>query len=187
MNHPRILVNVFHPDLENSRGSIRLLQALEGSENVTVRQLYDIYPDFAVDVKTEQQLLRDHDVIVFQHPFYWYSSPSLMKEWIDRVLEQGFAFPPGVGDEMNGKTWLSVLTTGGAQDAYRSGGFNAYTMSELLRPFQRTAELAGMAWLPPIVVHGVLPEGIAGHKNITDEELAARAVEYRELLDGLQA
>lgn len=186
MTRPKILVNVFHPDLEQSRGNSKLLKALEGLENVTIRDVYTVYPDFAIDVPAEQQLLREHDVIVFQHPFYWYSCPSLMKEWIDRVLEQGFAFPPGVGDEMNGKTWLTAMTSGGSEQAYRIGGFNAYTISELLRPFQRTAELCGMTWLPPFVVHGVLPEGIAGYKNITDEELAAKAHEYRTLLEGLE-
>ena len=98
-----------------------------------------------------------------------------------------FAFPPGVGDELNGKTWLTALTTGGSFEAYRSGGFNAFTISELLRPFQRTAELCGMTWLPPFVVHGVLPEGIAGYKSITDEELTGKAREYRTLLEEMEA
>ena len=185
MAAPRILLNVFHPDLSRSRGNRALLDAVSDLPNVTVRDLYREYPDFRIDAAREQDLLRAHDVIVFQHPFYWYSSPSLMKEWEDRVLEQGFAYPPGVGDEMKGKTWLTAMTTGGAHDAYRSGGFNNWTPSELLRPFQQTAHLCGMTWLPPFVVHSVLPAGIAGFKNISEAELAERAAAYRDLLAGL--
>jgi glutathione-regulated potassium-efflux system ancillary protein KefG len=175
----KILINIFHPDLKNSRGNKTLCDALKDFPNSTVRDLYAEYPNFKIDAKKEQRLLLENDLIVFQHPFYWYSSPSLLKEWQDRVLEQGFAFPPGVGDKLNGKIWWTVLTTGGPQDAYRSGGFNSYTISELLRPFQQTANLCGMKWLPPYVVHSVLPKGVAGFKNISEKELLDSAVLYR--------
>ena len=57
--------------------------------------LYAAYPDFMIDVKREQQLLLDHDIIVLQHPFYWYSSPAIIKEWLDLVLENGWAYGTG--------------------------------------------------------------------------------------------
>jgi glutathione-regulated potassium-efflux system ancillary protein KefG len=55
-------------------------------------------------------------------------------------------------------------------------------MSELLRPFQQTATFCGMTWLPPFVVHSILPVTMGG---ISDEELVQRAEEYRSLLDGV--
>ncbi|CAK8715160.1 Glutathione-regulated potassium-efflux system ancillary protein KefG [Candidatus Electronema halotolerans] len=185
MAKPRILLNLFHPNFAHSRGNRALAEAAGKLINLTCRNLYQEYPDFKIDAKKEQSLLLEHDLIVFQHPFYWYSCPALLKEWQDKVLEQGFAYPPGVGDKLNGKYWLSALTTGGAQDAYRSGGFNNYTISELLRPFQQTANLCGMTWLPPFVIHSVLPPGIAGFKNISDEELGQRAEVYRTFLDSV--
>lgn len=184
MPKPRILLNLFHPNIDNSRGNKILISKIRDLPNVTFRDIYRECPEFEINVKHEQQLLIEHDLIVFQHPFYWYSCPSLLKEWEDRVLEQGFAYPPGVGDKLNSKHWLTVLTTGGPEDAYRSGGFNNYTISELLKPFQQTANLCGMKWLSPIVIHSVLPPGIEGFKNISDADLAKQADEYREFLEG---
>ncbi len=184
MAKPRILLNLFHPDFGNSRGNKILAEGVRELPLVKFREMYREYPDFKIDVGKEQQLLLDHDLIVFQHPFYWYSCPALLKEWQDRVLVQGFAYPPGVGDKLNGKHWLTALTTGGPEDAYRSGGFNNYTISELLRPFQQTANLCGMTWIPPFVVHSVLPPGIEGFKSVSDDEIREYAKKYRELLEG---
>lgn len=184
MAKPRILINLFHPNMNRSRGNIILSEAVRDLAGVTFRDVYAEYPDFNITVQHEQQLLLENDLIVTQHPFYWYSCPSLLKEWEDKVLEQGFAYPPGVGDKLNGKHWLSVITTGGPQNAYRSGGFNNFTISELLRPFQQTATLCGMKWLPPFVVHSVLPEGIEGFKNISNDDIQQYARAYRALLDG---
>jgi hypothetical protein len=64
-------------------------------EAVDISDLYEEYPDFYINVKREQQLLIEHDIIVFQHPFYWYSSPAILKQWEDLVLEFGFAYGPG--------------------------------------------------------------------------------------------
>jgi glutathione-regulated potassium-efflux system ancillary protein KefG len=182
MTKAKILINLFHPNMDNSRGNKILLEKVNGLDNVTLRDIYVKYPDYKIDVKQEQQFLLDNDLIVFQHPFYWYSCPSLLKEWEDKVLEQGFAYPPGVGDKLNGKQWLTVLTTGGPEDAYCSGGYNNFTISELLRPFQQTANLCGMKWLTPMVIHSVLPEGIEGYKNVSNEEITTFANKYRKFL-----
>ncbi len=184
MSKPRILLNLFHPNIDHSRGNRILSEMVRNLSNVTFRNVYQEYPDFKIDVRHEQQLLLDNDLIVTQHPLYWYSGPSLLKEWEDRVLEQGFAYPPGVGEKLNGKHWLTAITTGGPRDAYRSGGFNNYTISELLRPFQQMANLCGMKWLPPRVIHSVLPAGIGGFKNVSDDDIREYAKDYKEYLEG---
>jgi glutathione-regulated potassium-efflux system ancillary protein KefG len=122
-NRDRVLVYFVHPTPHKSRLNSAMLQSLEGLEDVTVRKLYDLYPDFHIDIKTEQRLLVEHDVIVWQHPFYWYSAPPLLKEWIDLVLEHGFAFGHE-GNALKGKKVLTVTTTGGRQEAYTEGGRN---------------------------------------------------------------
>jgi len=182
MTAPRILINVFHPDLTASRANRLIVEQLRQLPGATVRDVRAEYPAWKIDVAREQEPLLAHDLIAFQHPFYWYNCPPLMKLWMDEVLTQGFAYPPGVGDSLRGKAWLSSITTGGPWEAYRSGGFNNWTISELLRPFQQSALLAGMTWLPPFVMHSVLPPGIVGFRDITDGDITAHGRAIRDYL-----
>ena len=80
-------------------------------ENVTINDLYEEYPDFFVDVNREQQLLLSHDIIVFQHPFYWYSCPALVKQWEDLVLQHGFAYG-AQGSKLIGKWVFTGINAG---------------------------------------------------------------------------
>ena len=130
-----------------------MLAAIDGMGGVTVHDLYAAYPDFFVDVGREKGLLAGADVIVLQHPMRWYSAPSLMKEWIDRVLERGWAYGKG-GTALRGKQMLAAISTGGPPEAYEPEGYNRYTIAEFLRPFERTAILCGMEWLEPFVFQG---------------------------------
>lgn len=180
-----VLWYVFHPDFAASTGNKALMTAAEGIENVTLVDAYAEYSDFNIDVQREQDRLRAADLVVFQHPFYWYSSPALFKKWQDDVLLYGFAYPPKEGRELHGKHWLSVITTGGPDWAYRSGGYNNYSMSELLRPFQQTANLCGMRWHAPFIVHSVLPESYEGIEAATGGKLAAQTEALREQIKGL--
>lgn len=158
MEKIRVLWNLIHPNILESHANRIIFDKIKELENVTVNNLYEKYPDFQIDVKKEQNLLVTHDMIVFQHPFYWYSAPALFKEWQDKVLEFGFAYPPSIGKALHGKNWLTVMTTGGPEEGYRSGGYNNFTISELMRPFQQAAYLCGMRWHAPVVVHNSLPE-----------------------------
>jgi len=46
------------------------MEGVRDMEGVLVHDLYEAYPDFDIDVSYEQDLLREHDVIVFHHPVY---------------------------------------------------------------------------------------------------------------------
>lgn len=118
---------------------------------VTAVDLYAEYPRFNIDIDTEQKRLREHDIIVFQFPFYWYSTPSLLKEWQDLVLEYGFAYG-SEGNALHGKTFICALTAGGKEEAYRAQGYNHFTVRELLQPLEQTATLTGMKYLPPFAL-----------------------------------
>lgn len=151
----RVLILFAHPAYERSRVNRALVQAIQGLEGVTFHDLYEACPDLHVDVRAEQRLLLDHDAIVFQHPFYWYSAPALVREWQDLVLEHGWAYGRGA-TALHGKATLNAVTTGGPAEAYAPGGWNRFTMRQLLAPFDQTAYLCGMRYLPPFVVHGSL-------------------------------
>lgn len=151
----RILLILIHPAFERSTVNRALLQAVQDLEHVTVHDLYQCYPDFFIDVDREQALLQDHDVIVFQHPFYWFSMPALLKEWQDLVLQFGFAFGPGK-TQLKGKQWLNVVTTGGSEQTYSPDGRKKYTVEELLRPFECSAMMCEMNYLSPQIYHDVM-------------------------------
>lgn len=148
-----ILILFAHPALERSRVHRRLLAVVPADPRITVHDLYEAYPDFDIDVPREQQLLSAHDVFVFQHPFFWYSTPPLLKQWEDLVLEHGWAYGRR-GTALRGKRVLHAISAGGRAEAYQPGGYNRFTVSELLAPLAQTAHLCGMRWLPPFVVHG---------------------------------
>lgn len=159
----KILVHAFHPDLRRSRVNARWVEELRKDPAITVSLPYERYPDWRIDVEGEQRLLAEHDRIVFQHPFQWYSVPPLMKKWLDDVLTYGWAYGPG-GTALRGKEWISAISTGGPAEAYQAGGSNHYSMSELLKPLQQTANLLGMVFLPAFVFHGAAaakPEDVA--------------------------
>jgi glutathione-regulated potassium-efflux system ancillary protein KefG len=174
----RILVLFAHPALQKSRVNRRLAAAAQKVPGVTFHDLYEAYPDFHIDVAREQKLLVSHDAVVFQHPFYWYSCPALLKEWLDLVLEYGFAYG-AEGTQLQGKPVFSALTTGGPEPSYAHDGYNQFTMRELLAPFEQTARLCGMAWLPPFVVHGTL-------RLFDANEIERHALDYARVLSALR-
>lgn len=173
----RLLLLFAHPNLETSRVNRRLLDALRDLPGVRLHDLYEEYPDYDVDVEREQELLLEADIVVVQHPFFWYSTPPLVKQWEDLVLEHGWAYGSG-GTALRGKRWLTAITTGGRAEAYRHGGHNRFTIRELLRPIEQTAVLCGMEFLPPFVV--------AGAHAMTLAEMERHGARYRRTLEALR-
>ncbi len=151
----KVLVNLFHPHLERSVVNRAWAERLANQPGITLRRLYALYPDGKIDVAAEQQALAEHERLVFQHPFYWYSTPPLMKQWLDDVLTYGWAYGPG-GNALAGKEWLSAISTGGPADSYQAGGYNRFSMSEFLKPLVQTASLLQTVFLPPFIFHGAV-------------------------------
>ena len=171
----KILILFAHPALSRSRVNRTLIRGIDTIDGVTFRDLYEIYPEFGIDVDAEQELLNTHDTIIFQHPFYWYSIPSILKEWQDLVLEHGWAYGSD-GNALAGKRFFCVVTTGGAGEAYKIGGYNRFTIRQLLSPIEQTAYLCKMKYLPPFAIHG-------SHAISKDEVETARHQYYRLLED----
>jgi glutathione-regulated potassium-efflux system ancillary protein KefG len=173
----KIAILFFHPLSHKSRINRVLIESVQDLEGVSIRDMYDLYPDFALDVKVEQALLLENDVIVWQHPFYWYSSPSLLKEWIDLVLEHGFAYGR-TGTALMGKQVLTAISTGGRHEAYIPDKKHRFSIRQLLAPFEQTVHLCNMEYLPPFVLHGT---------HLMDkEDIAAAGSDYRKLLSLLR-
>ncbi len=168
-----ILVLCAHPNPQHSRANKNLIHALSPIENIKVRDLYQLYPDFDIHVQAEQAELLKAKVVVFLHPIYWYSCPALMKEWLDLVLQPGFAYGSD-GGKLMGKKWLCAITTGGDEASYNIDGKHGASMDDILKPFERTAAVCSMEYLPPFVVHHV--------DHLTDEQLRIQAQQFVTLL-----
>ncbi len=169
----KILILFAHPRLEGSRVNIRLLEKIPEQENITFHDLYEAYPDFNVDIEFEKSLLEKNEIIIWHHPFYWYSSPPLLKQWIDMVLEYGWAYGTG-GTALKDKIIFNAMTMGGNADAYCPQGYNCYTISDFMHPFEQTARLCLMEYLPPFAVMGT--------HRMTETQIERSANDYGRLL-----
>lgn len=160
----RILILFAHPLFEKSNANIALVNNIPDSPHITFHDLYQEYPDFDIDIKREQELLMLHDIIIWHHPMYWYSCPPLLKQWIDLVLEHGWAYGRE-GLALKDKLLLQVITTGGRKENYSSLGRDRFTIMQLLEPFCQTARVCNMIYLPPFVVHGTHSMDIDGFEE----------------------
>ncbi|UCH26517.1 MAG: NAD(P)H-dependent oxidoreductase [Trueperaceae bacterium] len=173
----RVLILFAHPALERSRVNRRLVDSISELPGITFHDLYEAYPTFDIDVAYEQNLLTSHDVVVLQHPLFWYSTPALVKQWEDLVLEHGWAYGSG-GTALQGKVFLCALTAGGSAAAYRADGLNRFEIREFLRPIEQTVRLCKMEFLPPFVTFGT-------HRmELPDIDRAAE--DYRRVIEGLR-
>ncbi len=166
----KILVLFAHPAFHKSKVNKLLVDGLQGMHGVTFHDLYDAYPDSHIDIKHEQELVSAHDVIVFQFPLFWYSTPAILKEWQDMVLEHGWAFG-SEGNALKDKLFLCLITAGGPELAYREGQFHNHTVNQLISPLRQTAVLCKMIPLPPFIVFGSHAIQKSEVKTQTDELL----------------
>jgi glutathione-regulated potassium-efflux system ancillary protein KefG len=173
---PKILLLFAHPAMEKSRVHKKLIRKAKQISGVYVNDLYEQYPDLDIDIAREQQLLLQHDIIIWQHPFYWYSAPAMIKQWQDLVLEHGWAYG-STGKALAGKQIFNVISCGGSQAVYQPDGANRFTINQFLVPFNQTAYLCKMEYLPPFVIHGT-------HK-LNDTDIDLYATQYEEILIGL--
>jgi glutathione-regulated potassium-efflux system ancillary protein KefG len=167
------MVMVAHPNLATSRANKALVDKISTNSNILIRDLYQEYPEWNIDVEKEQQLLLEHDRIVLQFPFYWYSCPPLLKKWFDDVMQYGWAYGSG-GTQLVGKEFMLATTTGGTEKSYQAGGYNSFAVSELLRPIQATIKRCNGTFLPSFIAYA------ASNKN--DAELFEEAKRYEEYI-----
>jgi glutathione-regulated potassium-efflux system ancillary protein KefG len=160
----KVLLLFAHPAFHKSKVNKMLVEGLDTIPGVTFRDLYQEYPEMDIDVKREQALLEAHDAVIMHFPLFWYSTPAILKEWQDLVLEHGWAFG-SKGNALKDKIFFCLLTAGGPRSAYRVGDFHNHTVEQLLSPLRQTAVLCKMKPLPPFVVFG-------SHDLETDESAA---------------
>ena len=170
----KVLILFAHPSEHRSEVNRPLFQASQQIEGVTTVDLYREYPDYQINIDREQNRLKEHDFIIFMFPLYWYSTPALLKEWQDLVLEYGFAYG-NEGTALHGKKFMCALTAGGAESAYREQGYNHFPIRELLRPLEQTARLCGMDFLPPFAL-------FSSRNAVEQDRIKEHTDQWRQLL-----
>jgi glutathione-regulated potassium-efflux system ancillary protein KefG len=173
----KVLILFAHPALQKSRVNKLLIKDVSQIEGVTFHDLYQSYPEMDIDVETEKKLLNEHEVIVFHHPFFWYSTPPILKEWQDLVLEHGWAYGRE-GNALKDKVFFNAMTSGGQREAYREEGYNNFKVRTLLSPIEQTVNLCKMIFLPPFVVHGT--------HSIQSDEIEDYRQKYHSILTALR-
>jgi glutathione-regulated potassium-efflux system ancillary protein KefG len=172
---PNILLIFAHPNIAHSRANKTLWQAAKALPNIITHDLYHRYPHGYINIPTEQKALERADIVVLQHPFYWYNVPALLKEWIDSTLTSGWAFGPN-GNALKDKCWTHAITTGGEQDNYTEE--TRMGMKQLLLPLEKTAALCHTRWHEPFLLFGA--------DRQTDEQLQTHAMSYVHWLKSLR-
>jgi glutathione-regulated potassium-efflux system ancillary protein KefF len=173
---PRPLVIAAHPQLQHSRANRALMRAATQA-GCDLRDLYALYPDYLIDIEAEQRALAAAQLVVWQHPIHWYSAPPLMKLWVDDVLSFGWAYGGMRGSgsaALRGKDLWLVASTGGTEESYRPDSYNRYFFDAFLPPFEQTAALLGMRFLPPLLLHGA--------HRANDAQIAEHAQVYADRL-----
>jgi glutathione-regulated potassium-efflux system ancillary protein KefF len=183
---PEIVVLVAHPQQQHSRVNRALMRAAAQAApgRIDVRELYALYPDYLIDAQAEQAALADARLVVWQHPIHWYGMPPLMKLWLDEVFAFGWAYGPG-GQALQGKDLWLVASTGGPLQSYHPTGYNRYFFDAFLPPYEQSAALAGMRFVPPLLLHGahrIDDAGLNEHAAVYAQRLASYP-EWPELDD----
>lgn len=173
----KVLVLYAHPSQHRSEVNQPLFEAAMEIDEVTAVDLYGEYPSFNINIIKEQLQLIEHDVIIFQFPLFWYSTPAILKEWQDLVLEYGFAYGHGT-EVLKDKVFFCAISAGGTEEAYQTDGYLHFTIRELLRPLEQMATLSGMKYLPPFAIFGA-------RTAVEEERLSIHLSQWKILLKAL--
>lgn len=174
----KLIVYYAHPGQRHSHTNREMAKVAQQVDGITFVDLYAEYPRCDINIDTEQQRLLDHDVVLFQFPLFWYSTPSLIKEWMDLVLEHGFAYGAG-GDKLTGKRMMLAISAAGPEDAYSATGYQQFPLRTFLTPLEQTAGLCKMKFTPPYVLFASLRAPKEGR-------VAPHSGGYRALLEAVR-
>jgi len=164
------LVILGHPDIEKSLANRTIIEELKISHPaVEIRDLGNLYPDYHIDARAEQEALLRHKAVIFQYPLYWYSMPAILKHWFDTVFEYQFAYG-SQGDKLKDKYFIPSFTVGAPEREYNPLGEHHFRVHEFCKNLEQTAYYAGMKYTDPVYFHGT-----SVNAGYTEEDIKAKA------------
>lgn len=164
---------LFHPDLSRSRTNAPLAAVAAALPDVDVIDMTARFPAGVVadaEGAAEAARLLAAGRLVLQFPLQWYSTPALLKSWMDVVLTRMmYVHPETEGRAIAGKPLMVAITAGNTAEAYTPAGAARFTIDDLMAPLRATALRCGLIWTPPFVVFE------AGRLSAEGVDAAARA------------
>ncbi|MWN90268.1 flavodoxin family protein [Gilliamella sp. Pra-s65] len=149
------LIILGHPNIKQSTANKTIIETLQNKvEDIEIRNIHNLYPNYQINVQEEQAALLRHDLIILQYPMYWYNMPAILKIWFDEVFTYQFAYG-SKGDKLKDKKLLPSLTIGQQEQNYKK--YRNDLMDNLLEPVKISALYAQMEYLPPKLLYGVSP------------------------------
>ena len=143
------LIIFAHTFWKDSKVNRALLEELKDNKNVNIHNLSVIYPDGKINsVKSEVALLKEADNIIFQFPLFWFSMPSLLKEWQDFVLSD--ILHGSDNKILENKTFKIITTAGGEKSFYDTLDFK---MDEILSPINISFKHLGLKIKEPFCIY----------------------------------
>lgn len=156
-----------------------LTYALEQRHNVAERTI-------AADIRAELDKLMAADLLILNFPIYWFSTPAILKGWIDRVLVSGLCYGGRrIYDKggMVGKRAFVGLTLGGREHMFGEGAIHG-PIEHLLKPLiQGTLGYVGYDVIKPFIgwhIPYITPEARAG--ILVDYEACLHKLDSRPIL-----
>ena len=146
-----------HTFFKDSKVNKALLESAKTLSNVTIHNLNLTYPSGEINIKSEITLLEQHQKIIFQFPLFWFSTPSLMKEWQDRILSHILhSKNPKL---LQGKQFSIITTAGGDEKSY--DGHHGYSLETLLSPIYHSFAYLGCEILPTYCIYNANAENLS--------------------------
>lgn len=126
----------------------------------------------ASDIKVEIDKISWADHLIFQFPLWWFSTPAILKGWLDRVLVKGFAYDAGkvlAQGLLKGKTASLVLSTQSPASAYQLDGLHQAPINYFLHHIHHTLHFVGIKTLTPFVIYAAFNLDLARQQEIIND------------------
>lgn len=136
----KTLVFFAHPYYEHSTTNVQLINCYKNNPQITLRDLYEDYPDFHIHAFRERKRIADYDRLVFHFPLIWFGLPPLLKLWIDEVFDMKW-ISQNHENPLAGKEAIIIVTAGGSNENYSENGRYKATIQQLLMGLRLSLEV----------------------------------------------
>jgi len=165
------LLILAHPYYAQSIANKAIVEELVKTyPDLEVRDIFQLYPDYQINVSAEQEALLRHDTIILQYPMFWFNMPAILKLWFDEVFTYQFAYG-SQGDKLKDKKVIISMTVGQTEANMVSDQENL--IDSFLKAVQYSIQYTQMQLSNTFLLYDVSP--LSGN---AESEIKLKAVEH---------